>query len=56
MLISLLLLFFQIPSNTPNPGSDSSIELNSTFDWLMFVILPIVIVILYFIWKKGKKN
>lgn len=56
MLNILFILLVQKPSATPNPGSDSSINLSTPFDWIMFVILPIAIVILYFIWKKTKNQ
>lgn len=56
MLHTLLSIFLQIPSSSPSPGSNNKIEFNSTFDWIMFVILPIAIVILYFVWRKTNKK
>ncbi|EGV44805.1 adenylosuccinate synthetase [Bizionia argentinensis JUB59] len=53
-MINTLLL--QIPTNAPNPGDSGTVDLTKPFDLIVFIILPIIIVILYFIWKRNKKR
>lgn len=49
-------LVFQIPTNAPNPGDSGTVDLSKPFDLIVFIILPIVFVVLYFIWKRNKKR
>ncbi|OBX26482.1 adenylosuccinate synthetase [Gelidibacter algens] len=49
-------LLLQIPTNAPNPGDSGTVDLSEPFDLIVFIILPIVFVILYFIWKRNKKR
>ena len=53
---SLFLFVLQKSIYTPNPGDSGSVDLTKPFDLIVFVILPIVVVILYFIWKRTKKR
>jgi membrane protein DedA with SNARE-associated domain len=39
-----------------NPRDSGIVDLTRPFDLIVFVILPIIIVVLYFIWKKQKKQ
>lgn len=49
-------LVIQKSSYTQNPGDSGTIDLTKPFDLIVFIILPIVIIILYFIWKRTKKR
>lgn len=53
---NLYSLIIQKPYVTQNPGDSGGIDLTRPFDLIVFIILPIVIVILYFIWKQQKKR
>ena len=53
---TLYLLVLQKPSYTQNPGASGTVDLTKPFDLIVFVILPIIIIILYFIWKRTKKR
>ncbi|MCX7549622.1 adenylosuccinate synthetase [Xanthomarina sp. F2636L] len=49
-------LVIQKSSFTQNPGDSGTVDLSKPFDLIVFVILPIILVILYFIWKRTKKQ
>lgn len=48
------LLFAQRASEIP--GDTGTISLNSLSDIILYIVIPIVILILYYIWKRMKKN
>ncbi|MEP5254253.1 MAG: adenylosuccinate synthetase [Winogradskyella arenosi] len=52
----LLPIFIQTPTAAPTPGSSSPIDFNSTFDIIVFIVLPILMIVFYFIWKQQKNN
>jgi hypothetical protein len=57
ILLTILLptiLFAQRPSGIP--GDTSTISLNSKGDIILYIAIPIVVIILYFVWKRTKKN
>lgn len=56
MLNILYFLIFQTPTSTPNPGENSAIDFSKPFDIIVFVILPIVVVFLYFLWRRKQKE
>jgi heme/copper-type cytochrome/quinol oxidase subunit 2 len=47
-------VFAQKPSEIP--GDTGKVELTETSDVIIYIFIPILIMILYFIWKKRKKN
>ncbi len=49
-------LAMQIPTDVPHPDDNSAIDISNTFDLVVYIILPIVLILLYFFWyrKKGK--
>ncbi|TXD84294.1 adenylosuccinate synthetase [Subsaximicrobium wynnwilliamsii] len=49
-------LLLQIPTDVPKPGDSGTVDLSEPFDLIVFIILPIVFVILYFVWKRNKKR
>ncbi|MBF8150614.1 adenylosuccinate synthetase [Winogradskyella sp. F6397] len=54
MLTTYTKLLAQIPSGTPNPGQNSGIDFSSPFDVIVFIVLPILLIISYFVWRKKK--
>ncbi|GGD16007.1 adenylosuccinate synthetase [Flavobacterium orientale] len=48
------LLFAQRPSGIP--GDTGTISLSSKSDVIIYIIIPIVIIVLYLVWKRTKKN
>jgi|GEM_PF-1238046 len=54
LLFSVVMLAQQ-PTHVPSPQNNSPINLNSWFDILVFIILPIIMVVLYFMWRRQVK-
>lgn len=54
LLLTPLLTYGQRASGVP--GDTGKLSLDDPTDLILYIVLPIVIVILYFIWKKKSKN
>lgn len=52
----LALIPLQIPSYSQKPGESGTVDLTRPFDLIVFIILPIILIILYFAWKRMKKR
>ena len=48
-------IIMQIPHGTPNPDNNNPVDFTNPFDLLVFLILPIVLVVFYIIWRR-KRN
>ncbi|GAB3326928.1 hypothetical protein GCM10027429_00120 [Marivirga atlantica] len=46
----------QIPQGVPNPADSEPLLINSTFDIILYIVLPILILIGYFLWRKRQKK
>ncbi|EMQ93864.1 MULTISPECIES: hypothetical protein [Xanthomarina] len=53
---TLYFLMIQKSTYSQNPRDSGIVDLTRPFDLIVFVILPIIIIVLYFIWKKQKKQ
>ncbi|MEQ8218902.1 MAG: adenylosuccinate synthetase [Arenibacter sp.] len=49
-------LLLQLPIGTRNPDDNNPIDLTSAFDVIVYIILPILMIIFYIIWRKKKKQ
>ncbi|MCM4153738.1 adenylosuccinate synthetase [Arenibacter sp. N53] len=56
MLNKVYLLLLQLPIGTRNPDDNDPIDLTNTFDVIVYIILPVLMVIFYFLWRKKKKK
>ncbi len=56
MLNKLYPFILQLPPGTRNPDDNSPIDLTSPFDVIVFIILPIMLVIFYILWRRKKKQ
>lgn len=56
MLNLLYTLPLQLPIGSRNPDDNSPIDLNSPFDLIVYIILPILMVVFYILWRKKKKE
>lgn len=54
--MTLFNFLLQIPTGTPNPSDGEAFDFSSPFDVVMFIVLPIVIVILYILYRKQRKR
>jgi len=60
-IIYIITVFFtstlmaQQPTHVPSPQNNTPIDLNSWFDIVVFIVLPLVMVFLYFLWRRQVK-
>ncbi|MCH4551991.1 adenylosuccinate synthetase [Aestuariibaculum lutulentum] len=52
----LLNIYFQLPPGTQNPDDNTPLDFSDPFNIITFIVLPIVAVVLYFIWRKRNKK
>ena len=55
MLNKLYILLLQLPIGSRNLD-DNSVDFTSTFDVIVFIVLPVLMIIFYIFWKRRKKN
>ncbi|MBT8261539.1 MAG: adenylosuccinate synthetase [Bacteroidia bacterium] len=46
----------QIPSGVPHPDDNTPVDLTNPADLIIYLVIPVVIVILYLVFIKRKKN
>ncbi|MGC1632131.1 MAG: adenylosuccinate synthetase [Gelidibacter sp.] len=49
-------LLLQMPDGLPKAADNTPLDFTTPFDVIVFIILPIVIIILYFYWRRTKKG
>jgi len=49
-------LYGQQPTHSPNPQNNYPLEFNNLFNVIVFIVLPVVIFILYLVWRKQVKK
>jgi preprotein translocase subunit YajC len=50
-------MYAQKPTHSPNPQDNTPIDFNNLFDVIVFIVLPILMIIFYILWRKQvKKN
>ncbi|MFH4967549.1 adenylosuccinate synthetase [Gaetbulibacter sp. M240] len=52
----MLNFLFQLPPGTRNPGDNTPIDFSNPIEVLVYIILPILIVVFYMLWRKKKKK
>ena len=59
---NIVLFFFtgfiygQRPTHSPNPQDNTPIDLHNLFDVIVYVVLPLGMIIFYFLWRKQVKK
>lgn len=56
MLNIYQMIRIQLPIGTPNPDDNKPLDLSDPFEFIVFIIVPIVVFILYLLWKRQKNN
>lgn len=51
-----LFLLLQLPIGTRNPDDNSPIDFGNAFDVIVYIILPVLMLIFYILWRKKKKK
>ncbi|HCE54798.1 MAG TPA: adenylosuccinate synthetase [Lutibacter sp.] len=49
-------MYGQRPTHSPNPQDNTPIDLNNLFDVIVFIVLPILMIIFYILWRNQVKN
>ncbi|MHB0755384.1 adenylosuccinate synthetase [Polaribacter sp. M15] len=52
----LQIINLQLPIGTPNPDDNQPLDLSDPFEVIVFIVLPILVIIFYFLWKKQNNN
>ncbi len=52
----LQIIRLQLPIGTPNPDDNKPIDVSDPFDIIVFIVLPILVIIFYFVRKRQKNN
>lgn len=47
---------FQLPIGTPNPDDNTPLDFSDPFEVIVFIVLPILAIIFYVLWKRQKNN
>ncbi|TDU40092.1 hypothetical protein BXY82_2132 [Gelidibacter sediminis] len=53
LLYSLLI---QLPPGTRNPDDNSPMDFSNPFDLIVYIILPILLIIFYILWRRSKRR
>ncbi|RXG11535.1 hypothetical protein DSM03_11229 [Leeuwenhoekiella aestuarii] len=56
MLTKLFFALYQLPQGTQNPDDNLPVDFNDPFDVIVFVILPIILIVGYILWKRKRNN
>jgi hypothetical protein len=46
----------QIPKEVPHPDTNSPLDINNPADIIIYIVLPLVVIILYFLWRKKNRK
>lgn len=52
----LQIISLQLPIGTPNPDDNKPLDLSDPFEFIVVIVIPIVVFILYLLWKRKKNN
>ncbi|WP_290567958.1 MULTISPECIES: adenylosuccinate synthetase [Leeuwenhoekiella] len=53
---NLYMLLNQLPPGTQNPDDNFPVDFKDPFEVIVFVILPMLIIIGYILWKRKRKK
>ncbi|MAW97080.1 MULTISPECIES: adenylosuccinate synthetase [unclassified Leeuwenhoekiella] len=56
MLTNFNLIVLQLPPGTQNPDDNFPLDFNDPFDLVVFVIPPVILIVLYMIWRKKRRK
>lgn len=50
------MVFTQVSQDVPNNTDNAPLDLSSTADVIIYIVLPLICVFLYFLWRRYKKK
>lgn len=56
MIINFLFAILQLPPGSQNPDDNLPVNLKDPFDLVVFVILPVILIVLYIIWRTKRRE
>lgn len=48
--------YIQIPTNAPHPDTNEPLDVSNPFELIVYVIIPVVLLLFYFLLRKRNKN
>ncbi|THD66805.1 adenylosuccinate synthetase [Robertkochia marina] len=51
-----MIMLIQIPEEVPKPHNNDPLDPGSATEMIIYVAIPLLIIILYFLWKRGRRN
>ena len=51
-----LKIISQIPTEVPHPDNNTPVDFSNPADIIMYIGLPIIVIILYFVWRKSARR
>ncbi|GGD94013.1 hypothetical protein [Planktosalinus lacus] len=55
-LLTSLSIVAQQPTHVPSPQNNTAIDLTNWVDILIFIVLPIALILIYFLWRRQLKK
>ncbi len=46
----------QIPTEVPHPDNNSPVDFSNPADIIIYIVLPVIVIILYFVWRKNARR
>ncbi|WP_339700005.1 adenylosuccinate synthetase [uncultured Marixanthomonas sp.] len=46
----------QIPKEVPHPDNNKPLDLSSPADIIIYIVIPVVFIILFFVWRSRRKK
>jgi hypothetical protein len=47
---------FQVAEGIPKPSDSDPIDFNYIYNVIIFIVVPILIAVFYYLWRKGRSN
>lgn len=55
-MLNIYPLLLQLPIGSRNQDDNNPIDLTSAFDIIVYIVLPILMIIFYILWRKKKRK
>lgn len=52
----IVLMSYQVAEGIPKPSDNKPIDFDSVYNIIIFIVVPILLAIFYYLWRKGKSN
>ncbi|WP_417360734.1 adenylosuccinate synthetase [Galbibacter sp.] len=52
----VFIMSFQVAEGIPKPSDSDPIDFNYIYNVIIFIVVPILIAVFYYLWRKGRSN